>query len=669
MAAVAPPTPALAWSGAPLLRIWRATVAVGFGFLVAHLAFGLGGPGLDGLAEKWVYDALELLAAVGCLLRAVSNREEWAAWTVLGLGVLAFALGDIAYDFVYEGRPPGVSICDAFYLAFYPACYAALALLVRSRISTFNRSVWLDGAIAALAMSALSASIVLQVVLDHTHGKTFSSSVQLAYPVADLVLLAMVIFVASLTGGRIGRAWAAVGVAFGVITVADSLFMYLNATGGYHEGTLLDALWPAALLLLAIAAWQPVEHEHAVELEGRVLAATPLVCGIVALAVLVAGRFRPHNALADALAAGAILVVFARTWLSFRENSALIETTRTQSLTDALTGLGNRRSLMNTLGRALNKPEPGPMVFAIFDLNGFKQYNDTFGHPSGDTLLSRLAAALRNALGGDGAAFRLGGDEFCILAHVGPDRHEQVLDAAMAALAEEGEGFSISAEHGAVILPDEASDPTRALRLADERLYMQKARLYQGQEPIRGILMRVLAEKEPALRDQMRSVAALATAVGTDLGISGQALEQLRLAAEFHDIGKIAVPDLILQKPGALAEDEWRFVRRHPEIGQRILGGSPSMREVADIVRSTHERWDGGGYLDGLAGSAIPLASRIISVCDAYVAMTSDRPYRAAMSPEDALAELRLRAGGQFDPAVVRTFCRLHAAEPLSLTS
>src|SRR5262249_19972892 len=142
MGSLASRTPALAWSSAPVMRIWRLAVALGFGFLVVHLAFGLGGDRLDDFAGRWVYDGLELLAAAGCLLRAFANREERAALTVLGLGVLSFALGDIAFDFVYGGNPPGVSICDAFYLAFYPACYAALALLVRRRISAFHRSVW-----------------------------------------------------------------------------------------------------------------------------------------------------------------------------------------------------------------------------------------------------------------------------------------------------------------------------------------------------------------------------------------------------------------------------------------------------------------------------------------------------------------------------------------------
>jgi two-component system, cell cycle response regulator len=661
------PRPVLSWSGAPVMRLWRIIACAGFLFLVAHLAFGLGGPGLDEFSERWLYDGLELLAAAGCLLRAASTRGERVAWLVLGLGILSFALGDICFDFVYNGRPPGLSICDAFYLAFYPACYAALALLVRSRVSSFDRSVWLDGLIAALAVSALSASVVLQVVLTHTHGKRLTMFVNLADPIADLILLAIVILVFALTGRRPGRAWVIAGAAFLVITLADSLFLYLNATGGYAEGTLLDALWPAAMLLLAVAAWQPVELEHSVELEGRFLAATPLLCGLLALAVLVGARFHPDNLVADALAVAAILVVFLRTGISFLDNARLLERTRALSLTDPLTGLGNRRSLMTALERSCRRSADAATVFAIFDLNGFKSYNDTFGHPSGDDLLVRFAARLSGAAGPHGQAFRMGGDEFCILVPTRGEGLDEVVKVGIAALTEDSDGFHVGAEFGAVVLPDDAADPTAALRLADERLYANKHRLYKAEEPSHEILLRALTEREPGMREHLLDVAQLSLSLGEELGLSGHTLEQLRLAAELHDIGKVAIPDAVLKKPGALTDQEWRFVRQHTLIGQRILAGAPGMREVAGIVRATHERWDGAGYGDGLARTSIPLAARIVAVCDAYAAMTSDRPYRRAVDAQAALAELRRCAGAQFDPDVVEAFCRLRERATASL--
>jgi two-component system cell cycle response regulator len=133
--------------------------------------------------------------------------------------------------------------------------------------------------------------------------------------------------------------------------------------------------------------------------------------------------------------------------------------------------------------------------------------------------------------------------------------------------------------------------------------------------------------------------------------------EQLRLAAELHDVGKLAIPDTVLRKRGPLDEAEWEFIRQHTVIGQRILDAAPALSEVGKLVRWSHERWDGTGYVDGLAGEAIPLAARIIAVCDAFAAMTSDRPYCAAVSPEEAVEELRRCAGSQFDPTIVGVFC------------
>jgi diguanylate cyclase (GGDEF)-like protein len=632
----------------------------GFAFVVLHLAFGLGGARLDSFTDRWVYLGLELLAAVACLYRAATLRDERGAWALLGLGLASFATGDCCFDFVYGGNPPGLSICDVFYLGFYPAAYAALALLVRSRISVFDRAVWLDGAIAGLAAASVGAALVLEVMLRNTHESQAAMAVDLTYPIADFVLLAIVTMAVVLSGRSSFRTWGAAGVAFGVIALADSFFMYQSATGHYSAGTSLDSLWPAGMLLLAVAAWQPAEKTRAVQLQGRVFAATPLASGAVALAVLVTGRFHHHSVVADLFAVAAIVLVFARTALSFIDNTRLLEAARAQSLTDYLTGLGNRRDLTVSLQKRLAEARPQSTILAIFDLNGFKRYNDTFGHPAGDALLARLAGKLDAAIGIRGRAFRLGGDEFCVLAPGGWETVEAIVDAGVEALSETGEGFEVGTGYGAVVLPDETSDPATALRLADERLYIQKHNLYNDAEVVHGALLDALERRDPKLRGHMDSVAELARRIGSSFGMTGAELDELRLTAELHNIGNLAIPDSVLHKPGRLTEGEWSIVRRHTIVGQRILAGAPTMGPIGKVVRATHERWDGQGYVDGLAEAQIPLAARIISVCDAYTAMISDRPYRPAMSAEAALEELRRCAGTQFDPEVVEAFCRVH---------
>ena len=324
---------------------------------------------------------------------------------------------------------------------------------------------------------------------------------------------------------------------------------------------------------------------------------------------------------------------------------------------DELTAIGNRRKLLSDLERVC--AELGTeSVLIVYDLNGFKHYNDTFGHPAGDALLSRLAGKLAAAADFEyAAAYRLGGDEFAVLADPPADEVEGLIDATVRALTEEGEGFSISTCFGAVFIPSEAADSTAALHVADQRLYAEKhARQLRLGEPHLALL-EVLFERDPELRAHVNSVALVAGAVAEKLGVGAHDLAELTIAAQLHDVGKIAIPDAVLHKPGRLSEEEWGLMRQHTIIGQRILAAVPALQVVGTIVRATHERWDGNGYVDGLAGEAIPLAARIIAVCDAFEAMTETRPYRPPATTSEALDELRRCAGSQFDPQVVRAFC------------
>jgi two-component system, cell cycle response regulator len=231
------------------------------------------------------------------------------------------------------------------------------------------------------------------------------------------------------------------------------------------------------------------------------------------------------------------------------------------------------------------------------------------------------------------------------------------VERAAAALNESGDGFAISNSYGTALLPAEADRAQVALRLADQRMYARKnARPQSAGSQARDVLVGVLNEREPELHDHVLDVGQLAIAVGRRLGMPEESLPELLHGAELHDVGKIGLPDSILRKPGPLDDDEWAFMRRHTIIGERFLLAVPALRNVAALVRSSHERWDGGGYPDGLAGEEIPLGARIIAVCDAFDAMVTDRPYRAGMPREAAEAELRRCAGTQFDPAVVTAF-------------
>ncbi len=639
------------------LNLWRGTLVLGFAVLAAHDVAGLGGHAHDRLFDTWLYEGIELAAGIGCLWRgAVVQRERWA-WVALGSALVLTTTGDILYDFAYGGSPPFPSAADAFYLAFYPVTYLGLVLLLRHRVSRFSASLWLDGVMAGAAAAAVGSSVILEVVVQSTHGRPLVVLTNIAYPLGDIVLLALVVFIFAVSSWRPGRTWSLIACALLLNALGDGIYLYQSAAGTYVEGTWLDTTWPASLILLAFAAWQaPARSRREVRLQQRALLGTPVVCGLFAVGVLVDASQQHVHPLAVAFAAATIALVLGRTALTFRENSQLLTHSQTESLTDALTGLGNRRKLLNDLVAHLDTATPdAPNLLVVFDLNGFKSYNDTFGHPAGDALLTRLGSKLAAAIAPDGTAYRMGGDEFCVIVPA----TETLLDQAARSLHDQGETFTISSAFGAVTLPQEASDPTAALHLADQRLYAHKDQLPSRRSGAHELLLRTLGEREPGLRVHVAGVATLAVAVGRRLGLDDARIDELKLAAELHDVGKLAIPDAVLQKPGPLDDDEWRMVRQHTLVGERILAGSPALTGVGLIVRSTHEHWDGTGYPDGLVGEAIPLAARVICACDAYSAITSDRPYGAARSAAEAMAELRRCAGSQFDPKVVDVLCAL----------
>jgi diguanylate cyclase (GGDEF)-like protein len=647
-------------------RLWAAAGACLVVLLayMAHLQFGLGGSRLNGFFDNYVYDGLMLAASSICLWRAAAYREERAAWLLLGLGLLSWSGGDLWWTLVFadQSSPPIPSVADVLYLGFYPCSWAALALLARSRAPGTPRGLWLDGAIVAAAVSSLAAALVFEPALDAASGSLATVVTNLAYPIGDLATLGLVVGVFSLSRWRLDRAWLLIGAGLALLALADSIYLVQIAKGTYHVGSLLDSLWPSAVLVVALAAWQRPRSALTEGAGGRRMMLLPTAAALSSLFLLTYDHFERVNTVAAVMTALTLLLVTIRMAASFTLNLRMLEQSRLEARVDSLTGLRNRRSLMADLEHDLPKATAArPQALLLFDLDGFKTYNDTFGHAAGDALLMRLGARLAEAVGERGNAYRLGGDEFCAL--VAPGAELQTIAAGcVAALAEQGEGFTVTTSYGAALVPSEATEPVEALKLADRRMYAQKGsgRLSPGRQS-RDVLLRTLSEREPELHLHLAGVAELAAEVGRALGMAAEELDELSRAAELHDIGKVAIPDTILAKPGPLDEEESGFVRRHTIIGERILMAAPALRPVARLVRSSHERFDGKGYPDGLAGEEIPLGSRVVAVCDAFDAMTSHRSYRAARSPEEALEELKACSGTQFDPRVVEAFSSVRA--------
>jgi two-component system, cell cycle response regulator len=656
----------------PVLRgCWWAT-----GLLMAVFALqmgtGVAGEAVTGLFMDYLYNALLLAGAAFCLWRAAARRDERAAWIVIGGGLISWTAGDIVWTAAYANDPdaPYPSVADALWLAWYPAGVVGLALLVRTRLKGFRSSLWLDGLIGALTTTALACALAYGTLVAAAGGDPSPAVLtNLAYPIGDLLLLGIVVAILGRLGWNPGMAWMLLGLGVALSAVADGLYLVQTAEGTYREGTLLEALWPASSLLIGLSAWQPAERAPAPAIHSLRVVLVPFVCGLAAVAVLTYDHFDRVNAAALILTAAALLLVLVRTALVFAGSRRLLSRSHEEARTDPLTGLRNRRSLMDDLAAELAHATPAaPRALVLFDLDGFKEYNDAFGHPAGDGLLARLGLRLADAARGHGRAYRLGGDEFCVLLRPGPAGVEPLALACVAALSEQGEGFVVTTSHGSVLAPSEVQSPTEALQLADRRMYARKSRrrMSAGSQS-RDVLLRTLSETRPDVHAHLHDTAELALAVGRELGMDADELDELARAAELHDVGKIAIPDEILEKTGPLEDSEWGFVRRHTIIGERILLAAPALRSVARIVRASHERWDGGGYPDALAGQDIPLGARVVAVCDAYHAMTTGRPYRDRVSPSEALEELYRCSGTQFDPRVVDAFARVlerQAAEP-----
>ena len=631
-----------------------ALLMAGFAF---NLAVGVLPADASDLFQKLASNTVLIGAALVCCWRSLAIREERLAWALFGAGLLAWGLGDLYFTLALWDLDaiPLPSPADAGYLALYPLVYTGLALLARTRVTVVGRSLWVDAVIAALAVAALVATLLFDVIVTSTGGSPASVATNLAYPLADLLIVALAAAVLAMSGWKLNTAWGWIAGGLAIFAVTDSVYLYENAVGTYTAGRVVDAGWPLAALMIAVAAWLPAQQVQTKPAERFRTIVLPITLALVSLGMLAYDHFERLNVLALALASATMLALVARLGVTFADNVRMLAASRDEARTDALTGLGNRRALFDDLDRALAAGDD--VVLALYDLDGFKLYNDSFGHGAGDALLARVGANLRIVVGDRGRAYRMGGDEFCILCAADRDVSVFVATAGFA-LTERGNGFSVGCSFGSILLPQEAATSQSALSIVDARMYLDKqgGRSSAGAQS-KDVLRQALSERDPDLGQHITSVAELAEAVARRIGLGRGQVDEVRIAAELHDVGKVAIPDAILDKPGPLDDSEWEFMRRHTIIGERIVGAAPALAGVAKIVRSSHERIDGGGYPDGLSGNDIPVGARIVFACDAYHAMVSGRPYADAVTIAEASAELRRCAGSQFDATVVEALC------------
>jgi diguanylate cyclase (GGDEF)-like protein len=442
-----------------------------------------GGNGLANLRD-WVSSIAYIVATGVVVLRVVRVKEGRGPWILIAGGLALYTAGNLLWVLWVQhlDDPPFPSVCDALWLSLYPASYVALVWLGRRAGRGASAGVWLDGVIAGLGITAVGAAVLFEPVLVTATGPVAAVATNLAYPIADLILAALVVGILGLRGWRVDVAWSLVGGGFLSLAVADIIYVLYIAKGGLESSLTANAFYILGIGLLALAAWHPPRERKSAKLEGWSMIAVPSLFVCAAVGLLVYAHDRDVSGLAVTLAAATVLMATARMLVTFRDVRTLAETRRLAH-TDDLTSMPNRRLFMRRAGDtiAAARLTGSPVGLLLIDLDHFKELNDTLGHHAGDLLLGQIGPRLRTELRASDNLGRLGGDEFGLILEAPFDEADAIRVAAKlrAALREPfevaGLQLRITASIGIAMYPAHAGDVEELLQRADIAMYDAKA--------------------------------------------------------------------------------------------------------------------------------------------------------------------------------------------------
>jgi len=650
------------------------------------------------------------LATGFCFLRfpgteTLPRRTRRSAW-FCGLGICNYTLEQcfLSYpDFRHHPLPLPSVLVDIVSLASYPLLLLGIWLLPRRPLALSSQiRISLDAMMVMVSAVTFSWYFVLGPTLLTTHLPLKSRIIAVGYLLMDLLLVACVLLLGVRTAHR--RSVLVLFTSGLLITVvADTFFSYLSLRGIFQSGTLIDICWSFGFMLIGVGVYtsqQPAPlaattPDRLPPLWKSLLpyALLPAVAVLVLYTEQKAGpAILRHGVFWGALAL--ISLVIGRQVLALLENRELNRRTEALATTDPLTGLCNHRTFHLRLLEEAARAERDNQVFvvAMLDLDNFKFFNDAYGHAAGDDVLRRVTRALlENTLPGDTVG-RFGGDEFALILplntvgvlHQGMSSRgvQESLEASLAALFFLPPGGSseipLTISLGVAVFPGEAASPLEALELADRRLMYAKTgggsdnpadTLYHDLAlslsgfPMLNALVTAVDNKDRYTRRHSEDVLTYSLQIADCLHLNTETRRTLQIAALLHDVGKIGVPDRVLRKPGALTDEEYQSVQQHPAMGAAIVGAVPGFEGTLETIRHHHERWDGGGYPDGLSGTETPFLARLVAVADAFSAMTTDRPYRKGMERGKALRILEEGAGTQWDPECVEALLRCYSRQ------
>jgi len=468
-------------------RILGAVTAVLIALVLAtgaHAVLGIGGSSVEEPIRDWLTSAVYILVGVIVCWRAVRTTESRKSWMIFAFGISIYGLGNVLWAAWIEHlpNPPIPSICDGMWLTLYPCCYVGIVGLARLRERRVPARMWLDGIVAGLGIAAIGAAIVVRPVLATVSGGTAAVITEMAYPLCDLLLAALVVGVLALRGWRLDRMWGMLGAGFLALAAADCLYALQVAHGASAPSALTNLTYDIGVMLLALAAWQPGAAIETDTVPSSGVLAIPAAFTVSALGLLIYDHFSRLDPIALTLAMLTMLVAFARVALTFRDVHALAETRR-QAMTDDLTLMPNRRHFLRCVreGIVASRATGESVALMIVDLDHFKELNDTLGHDAGDQLLRQVGERLNAVLRASDTAARLGGDEFGVLLSDSSDgaNAELVAEKILKTIAQpfpiKTVGLRVTASIGIALFPEHAENEEQLMQHADVAMYEAKA--------------------------------------------------------------------------------------------------------------------------------------------------------------------------------------------------
>jgi diguanylate cyclase (GGDEF)-like protein len=601
---------------------------------------------------------------------------------------------------------PSPNLSDIFIVAYVPIIFGIMFSIgkVTRPFDEVKKQIIVNISMTSLAMFLLCFEFILMPAWQANSGLSLTQKVfTIFYPVVDWVLLASLFFASWGFAEKNSEGWLVYLLCAFMLGITADVSTYVV---GYQMSLPFILLSSCGALFIIYAAidhltgslnglWRRYgrhDAENGPRASGNIwqTVAIPFVSVFVPPIIGVI-TFYPHATLEVGIIGFVCIAInglmIYRSHLLVSENAVLFMKT----LRDGLTGLNNYRYFQEVLTKTIQKAHKTDkqVSLVLIDIDNFSKFNSQYGHQTGDRALNTIGGLLSSAIRDTDEACRLSGDEFGIILPKTNEYEslrfaEHLVDRIQRKLRDEFEGMEISVSLGASTYPSLASTKEELLTTADGALYWAKLNggngvvLYDPEtveamsaeersrklEEIASLdmvrsLARAVDARDSYTRLHSKRVGYLARRLAERMGLDANMIHIVEVAGILHDVGKIGISDAVLNKPGKLNNDEIAMIRNHPELSAQIVS-STSLKQIIPYVRAHHERWDGGGYPDGLIGEEIPLVARILAVADSFDAMTSDRPYRESLGIERALSEIKRCSGTQFDPYVVQQFLAMY---------